>query len=555
MKVAERIGRFTIQGQVGAGMMGVVFKALDTSTGQPVAIKVLRAPDIRLAARFEREAKILAHLDAPEIVAYIDSGTTDDGEAYIAMEWVDGETLKDRLERGGMPYAEVIDIVARITSAVGKAHQVGIVHRDLKPANIVLGSHPPATLKVLDFGVARFRSGDESLTGTGDMVGTPAYMSPEQARGLKELDGRSDLYAIGCILFRCVTGRHTFEAQDAFSALLKLATERAPPVRSVTPSVPAKLADLIDRLLQQSPSDRPPDAAAVAAELQVIRATLATGLTDIAAAPALPADATLPSGAPSFGEHRPVASRSAAPAHVTVPPPTRRRVWLWLAAGIAAASGLVVAGIFLAPALGWTAKPAKKAPPKPPTAPSVEVSSAPLGVVSTVPPPISPPVPTAEVPHPAFVYKDRNGALEITSFDCNPVVQHWAPQRDLGRLTERQLATCSDKRGYAYVSITDTLDNMSVGCEYAIEAQKPVVLKALSCAAGEEKPISMGPVSGTQVVTLCANGTSKADIRFLCDPRLLPQGKGRTFIAAILRRSSDWSDEEAARYFAGYRFQ
>src|SRR4051794_11723683 len=181
--------------------MSIVYRARDKHTGALVALKVLQGSD-QLGARFARESRVLAELSHPGIVRYVAHGATAAGQRYLAMEWLDGEDLAERLIRGGLTARESVVLATRVAEALGFAHVRGIVHRDIKPSNIFLPERQAERVKILDFGIARQREGVASLdmTMTGTRLGTPAYMSPEQARGLAELDARVDVFALGCVL-------------------------------------------------------------------------------------------------------------------------------------------------------------------------------------------------------------------------------------------------------------------------------------------------------------------------------------------------------------------
>ena len=226
--------RFALETRAGAGGMGVVYRARDLTSGTPVAVKILHDSHPDSVARFHRESDALSQLHQTTIVRYIAHGTTAGGRPFLAMEWLDGETLKERLTRGPLGHLESIDIALAVADALAAAHARGIVHRDLKPANILLVGGSAAQVKVLDFGVARMKAAGPALTSTGDVIGTPAYMSPEQARGVKDLDGRSDIFSLGAVVFECLTGQRPVGGSDALSVLVKLASYRASNVRAAS---------------------------------------------------------------------------------------------------------------------------------------------------------------------------------------------------------------------------------------------------------------------------------------------------------------------------------
>jgi hypothetical protein len=263
--VAER---FEIQALAGSGGMGFVYRARDRATGELVALKMLRGERATDADRFAREALLLSGLRHPGIVRYLDHGTTDSGAQFLAMEWLVGENLADRLARGPVSIHDSIVLLERTAEALGFAHQRGIVHRDLKPSNIFLCDGVIDRVKLLDFGIARRPHEEQLLTRTGAMLGTPGYMSPEQARGSREVDARSDVFSLGCVLFKCLTGRAPFEGQDALTVLVKVMLEEVPPVGMLREDVPEGLEVLLSQMLAKTPVGRPRDAAAVAEELR-----------------------------------------------------------------------------------------------------------------------------------------------------------------------------------------------------------------------------------------------------------------------------------------------
>ena len=199
-------GRYRLLDELGRGGMGVVHRAEQVELGRVVALKVMLANDEKARARFEREMRVTARLSHPHIVRIFDVGEHE-GAPYFTMELVQGEALSRRLSRGRLEIDEVLVIARQVASALSEAHGLGLVHRDLKPDNLIL-SEVEARLfvRVLDFGVAHDSRDEAPLTRTGAILGTALYMSPEQARGLA-LDGRSDLYSLGCILYEALTGR------------------------------------------------------------------------------------------------------------------------------------------------------------------------------------------------------------------------------------------------------------------------------------------------------------------------------------------------------------
>ena len=261
--------RFQIERVAGRGGMGTVYRALDRATGRAVALKVLNGKEEEHGARFLREAAVLANLRHPGIVGFIADGATPEGEPYLVMDWLDGETLSARLKRGPLSVAETVALGRRVAEALGFAHGHGVIHRDLKPGNLFLPGRDIARPLVLDFGIARVTRPGQTITRTGVALGTPGYMAPEQARGQRRIDGRADLFSLGCVLFRCLAGAPPFTG-DPLSAMLKAVMDPAPRVSSRRPDIPPALEDLIQALLAKSPAERPGDAGAVEAALGAI---------------------------------------------------------------------------------------------------------------------------------------------------------------------------------------------------------------------------------------------------------------------------------------------
>src|SRR5689334_4849255 len=263
-------GRFEIERLAGSGGMGEVYRAFDRESKDIVAIKLLVGPE---HARFDREARVLSQLEHSAVVRYVAHGETPDGDRYLVMEWLEGEDLASRIRRGPIPYREVVALGARVADALGAAHQRGIIHRDIKPENIFLVSRELERAKLLDFGIVRI--GDLPRdTATGMVVGTLGYMAPEQARGMIDIDARADVFALGCVLYECLTGTPAFYSEDLMALLVKIVIDEVPKASERCPDVPEALDDLLARMLAKDAARRPRDGAAVAAELA------ATGLIE-----------------------------------------------------------------------------------------------------------------------------------------------------------------------------------------------------------------------------------------------------------------------------------
>src|SRR5215831_16922309 len=262
----SRVGVYEVTAQIGAGAMGVVFRARDTRLLREVALKVLPehfADDPDRLSRLQREAQLLASLNHPNI-AHVYGLEQAGGAACIAMEFVDGQTLADRIEHGPIPLDEAIGIAKQIAEGLAAAHQQGIVHRDLKPANIKLT--PNGTVKVLDFGLAKpvgagAPGSSSSLlptmmngSGVGTITGTVAYMSPEQARG-KEVDARTDIWAFGCVLYEMLTGRPAFDGETPTDIIAKVITGH-PDLEALPAGTPTSIRMLLSAALNRNVGQR-----------------------------------------------------------------------------------------------------------------------------------------------------------------------------------------------------------------------------------------------------------------------------------------------------------
>jgi tetratricopeptide (TPR) repeat protein len=261
--------RFEIEGSAGSGGMGQVYRARDQRSGEVVALKVLLDAYSLQHGRFAREAQLLAELRHPGIVRYVAHGVTPTGEPYLAMEWLEGEDLASRLDRGVLTVEETVMLGTRVAEALAVVHARGIVHRDLKPSNLFLLERDIERVKVLDFGVARI--GDATpMTTAGAALGTPGYMAPEQARSGQAVDARVDVFSLGCVLFECLTGEPVFTGAHAIAVLAKIVFEAAPRLRDRRFDVPPALDALCARMLAKDRDERPVDGAAVAAALSAL---------------------------------------------------------------------------------------------------------------------------------------------------------------------------------------------------------------------------------------------------------------------------------------------
>lgn len=250
-----QIGRYLIKGEIGRGGMASVFHAHDPRFDRDVAIKILPVAlthDPQFRVRFEREAKTIGLLEHPAIVPVYDFGE-DEGTPYIVMRLMNGGSLSERLEKGPITIQEAESIISRIGQALDVAHSKGIVHRDLKPGNILFDQYGNAFLS--DFGIARIAEGGSNLTGS-QIIGTPAYMSPEQIQGDHQIDGRSDIYALGIILFHMLTKEMPFKADTPAKLMMAHVLDPVPAISRIRPGLPEGLDKVIEKAMQKDPDDR-----------------------------------------------------------------------------------------------------------------------------------------------------------------------------------------------------------------------------------------------------------------------------------------------------------
>ncbi len=302
---AEIAGRYQVESRLGAGAFGTVYKAKDKLLGRRVAIKTIRLDGLvatqtaleELVERFQREARVSAQLRHPGIVTIYDVGEAD-GANYLAMEFIEGSGL-DRIIAGERRVApgRAAAICAQVAEALHYAHEQGVVHRDIKPANIMIEAGD--RVKVADFGIAKVKdAGEQQLTATGSLLGTPSYMSPEQARG-QQLDGRSDLFSLGCVLYEMLKGRKAFQGDSITALLFKIIAEEPPPLRDDDPEIPDELEAIVRKALAKSPADRYANGQEMADALRAVASAGSLPTLKAAAPGATPATRVLPATAPA----------------------------------------------------------------------------------------------------------------------------------------------------------------------------------------------------------------------------------------------------------------
>jgi hypothetical protein len=251
-------GRFTLQRLAGRGGMGLVYQAQDSVSGRPVALKLLHAvanPEVSL--RFTREAEVLSRLRHPGIVSYVAHGLVQEGQPFLAMEWLEGEDLGRRLARQPLALSEALLLVRRVADVLSSAHGQGIVHRDIKPSNLYLRGGKVEDVVLLDFGLARIAATSlPPLTASMAVLGTPGYMAPEQASSQSDISAAADIFSLGCVLYECLTGQAPFRAPHLAAVLAKILFTEPAPLRTLRPELPASLQSLVDRMLAKLPEQR-----------------------------------------------------------------------------------------------------------------------------------------------------------------------------------------------------------------------------------------------------------------------------------------------------------
>lgn len=262
--------RYELREREASGGMGTVWRAWDRRTQRVVACKLVAPGAVGDAARFEREVAVLRTLAHPALVALVDDGTCADGRRFLVTDWVEGESLAARIARGPLEPEQAVSLGAALARALAYVHGRGVVHRDIKPANVLLDGGDVARPRLVDFGIAQQAArGERRLTQTGLLIGSIPYVAPERAAGQGGVGGRADVFALGCLLFECLTGRRAYDAPSTTAVLAKIVWDEPPSVRALRPSVPDGLARTIAWAMTKRADERP-DASELAQRLAVL---------------------------------------------------------------------------------------------------------------------------------------------------------------------------------------------------------------------------------------------------------------------------------------------
>ena len=410
MAIPAKVGRYRITGELGRGAMGAVYRAHDPQLDRPVAIKMISASatggSLRAdesEARFLREARVAARLAHPNIVAVFDAGR-EGNDLYLVMELVEGESLAARLASGRYPSsAETFEIVAQAAEALAVAHAAGVVHRDIKPANLLIGRD--GRVKVSDFGVAKAVGEATELTRTGTLVGSPAYMAPEQIKG-HELDGRADLFSLGVVLYELLLRRKPFPADTVTTLVYQILHEDPLADPALSTSLPPDQAALLRLCLAKEVGARVADGRVLAARCRALAAVPSPDESPTRVLPAFvaPPPPPLPGPPPLPPAVSPPAT-SPALASASLPASAPRRGWLWVVGAVAVAVGIGLAALVLRspsvpPAPGTTSLVVTPPPVAAETLPAPV--GTPFGLPESMATPTATPEPTLELKLPTF---------------------------------------------------------------------------------------------------------------------------------------------------------
>jgi len=421
-------GKYHVDALLGRGGMGAVYRATNQLIGKRVALKFLTeeaARDRDAASRFQREAVAASIVESSHIVQIFDTGTTEAGLPFLVMELLQGEDLRQRLEREQRLRPEAAaGIAVQMLRALARAHAAGIVHRDLKPDNVFLcqGDDDGLLVKLVDFGISKLakHTALDTLTGRGTVLGTAFYMSPEQAQAFSDVDGRTDLFSLGAILYECVCGRPPHRAPTYEAVLIAICTRDAAPVRSLAPEVSADFAAVIERALARDRSQR-------FASAEAMLEALLAALPDAGRS-----ESSVSERSSLRAERVALATNELGPARSGATPHQQRVVRVIAAAALALLSGFAVAALWLA-----------TRSPNPSGGAPVSISSAAVAV---------PPAPVASTPAPPEAAPAPQTPPELVPVRTRPSVtsrELRRPAASVGKVAERPAAEPRPRPGVA----------------------------------------------------------------------------------------------------------
>lgn len=478
----EKIGRYQIKKELGRGGMATVYHAYDPSFERDVAIKVLPRAflhDPQFRARFEREAKTIAALEHAAIVPVYDFGE-EEGQPYIVMRMMSGGDLTGRLKEGSLSYQEAAKITERLATGLDAAHQKGVIHRDMKPGNILFDRDDNAYLS--DFGIARLTHGSHTLTGE-NIIGTPAYMSPEQVQGEKDLDGRSDLYSLGIIFYQMLTGDTPYQATTPAKVMMMHILEPVPDLAMIKPGVPPELSLWLQKALAKDPDDRFATGKQMGEALQAAvqgrtHHTLMTAQRTAVREPSRPLAQQPIYVAPGYAPQQAVVTPIPTPTPYPTPYPGKpKRVWIPFVMGGFILLGIGVIIVLATAFMGYQGK-------------------GPLAAVLGPSTSMITPSPTIEIPEITNTQQEAVAAAEDTS----------TPTIELSTNTP------------APPTETPTLTATST-------PEIPILGGADKIAFVNENDIWIMNIDGSDLAQLTNDGTVKTDLAWM------PDGKGLTYIS------------------------